>query len=182
MAKSRKGACGKPMKKSRKGACGKTMKKSRKGGKAKKGACSKDIKFASSMKAKCFIKTKMAGKSVKAVGGIQHALGKKFKKAGFGTAEKLSCEAKTMTKRNFMRYMLEVLYSVFTYYIDWAQIAHLNTLCRVNKNVYKYSVYIDLMIRTDGKISSNIAVTYHSRSVYRQPGETSVTPWTPTSP
>ena len=71
---------------------------------------------------------------------------------------------------------------VFTYYIDWAQIAHLNALCRVNKNVNKYSVYIDFMIKADGKISSNIAVTNHSRSVYRQPGETYVTQWTATSP
>ena len=71
---------------------------------------------------------------------------------------------------------------VFTYYINLAQIAHLNALCRVNKNVNKYSVYIYFMIKTDGKVSSHIAVIYHSRSVYRRLGETYVTPWIVTSP
>ena len=102
MAKSRK--CGKAKAKGSKA----------KGGKGK-GACSKDIKFASSMKAKRFIKSRLDGKSVRAVGGINGALGKRLKKAGFDTAAKLSCEVKKMTKRNFMRYMLKVLYYVRIY-------------------------------------------------------------------
>ena len=96
------------MGKSRKGACGKTMKKSRKGGKAKKGACSKDIVFGSSMKAKRFICDKMAGKNVEAVGGINGVLGKRLGCAGFESAEKLTCQMKLMTKRNYLRFMMKV--------------------------------------------------------------------------
>ena len=109
MAKSRKGACGKPMKKSRKGGCSKT--------KAKSGKDDYDNNtyFATSMKAQRFICDKIKGKNVQAVGGINGALGCRLKKAGFGSASKLSCEVKKMTKRNFMRYMLKVLYYVLLY-------------------------------------------------------------------
>ncbi|KAK2157286.1 hypothetical protein NP493_1889g00019 [Ridgeia piscesae] len=59
------------------------------------------------MKAQRFICNKMAGKNVRAVGGINGALGRRLEKAGFGCADKLSCKVKKMTKRNFMRYMLK---------------------------------------------------------------------------
>ena len=98
------------MAKSRKGACGKTMKKTRKGGKAKKGACSKDIVFGSSRKAKQFIGAKMGRQTVEAVGGINGVLGSRLKKAGVGSAKKLTCKMREMTKRNYLRYMMEVLY------------------------------------------------------------------------
>ena len=71
--------------------------------------------FATSKKANRFICDKMAGKNVQAVGGINGALGKRLKKDGFGSAAELSCKVKKMTKRNFMRYMLKVLYSVRLY-------------------------------------------------------------------
>ena len=109
MAKSRKGACGKTMKKSRKGGCSKTKAKSGKGG------YDNNTYFATSMKAQRFICKEMKGKNVKAVGGIQNALGGRLQDAGFDSASKLSCEVKKMTKRNFMRYMLKVLYYVRLY-------------------------------------------------------------------
>ena len=71
--------------------------------------------FANTMKAQRFICNKMAGKNVRAVGGINGALGRRLEKAGFGCADKLSCKVKKMTKRNFMRYMLKVLYYVRIY-------------------------------------------------------------------
>ena len=99
------------MAKSRKGACGRSTKRSRKGGKGKgKGACGKDIKFGSSMKARQFIGAKMGRQTVEAVGGINGVLGSRLKTAGVGTAKKLTCKMREMTKRNYLRYMMEVLY------------------------------------------------------------------------
>ena len=98
------------MAKSRK--CGKAKGGKAKGGKAKggkaKGACSKDIEFGSSMKAKRFICDKMAGKNVEAVGGINGVLGKRLACAGFESAEKLSCQMRRMTKRKYLRFMMKV--------------------------------------------------------------------------
>ena len=71
--------------------------------------------FATSKKAQLFICKEMKGKNVQAVGGINGALGKRLKKDGFGSAAELSCKVKKMTKRNFMRYMLKVLYYIRHY-------------------------------------------------------------------
>ena len=71
--------------------------------------------FATSGKAQRFICDKMEGKNVKAVGGIHRALGRRLEDGGFGCASKLSCKAKKMTKRKFMRFMLKVLYYVRHY-------------------------------------------------------------------
>ena len=101
------------MAKSRKGACGRTTKKSRKGGKGK-GACGKDIKFASSMKAKLFIKEQMKRKSVETVGGINGVLGCRLADSGIGTAKKLSGKVQGMTKRKYLRFMMKVSYYAFT--------------------------------------------------------------------
>ncbi|KAK2157289.1 hypothetical protein NP493_1889g00012 [Ridgeia piscesae] len=103
------------MAKSRK--CGKAKAGKAKAGKAK-GACSKDIEFGSSKKAKLFICDKMKGKSVRAVGGINGVLGKRLKKAGVGTAAKLTCKMKEMTKRNYLRYMMEQSGSNVRYAMD----------------------------------------------------------------
>ena len=89
--------------------CGKAKAKGNKA-KAGKGACSKDIKFASSMKAKLFIKEQMKGKCVEAVGGINGILGRRLADSGVGTAKKLSGKMLGMTKRKYLRYMMKVSY------------------------------------------------------------------------
>ena len=68
--------------------------------------------FATSMKAQRFVCDKLKGKKVRAIGGINGALGRRLEDSGICTASKLSCKVKKMTKRKFMRYMLKVLYSV----------------------------------------------------------------------
>jgi len=83
------------------------MGNSRKSG---RGACGKDIEFASSRKAQQFIGAKMGRQTVEAVGGIDGALGCRLKQAGVGSAKKLSCKMQEMTKRDYLRYMMKVLY------------------------------------------------------------------------
>ena len=82
------------------------MGRSRKG----KGACGKDIEFASSRKARQFIGAKMGHQTVEAVGGIDGALGCRLKKAGVGSAKLLSSKMQEMTKREYLRYIMKVLY------------------------------------------------------------------------
>lgn len=63
------------------------------------------------MKSKRFVREKISGKTVEAVGGINGVLGRRLNEAGVGSAIKLSCKMRGMTKRKYLRYMMKVLSS-----------------------------------------------------------------------
>ncbi|KAI0208778.1 hypothetical protein LSAT2_006574 [Lamellibrachia satsuma] len=74
---------------------------------AKSKRSNKDIVFANSMKSKRFVREKISGKTVEAVGGINGVLGRRLNEAGVGSAIKLSCKMRGMTKRKYLRYMMK---------------------------------------------------------------------------
>ena len=76
-----------------------------------KGACGKDTEYASSRKARQFIGAKMGRQTaLEAVGGIDGALGSRLKKAGVRSAKQLSAKMQEMSKREYLRYIMKVLY------------------------------------------------------------------------
>lgn len=67
----------------------------------------RDIKFANSKKSMRFERARLGDKTVEAVGGINGALGKRLKRAGVDSAQKLSGKMCRTTKRKYLRYMMK---------------------------------------------------------------------------
>ena len=67
-----------------------------------------DIQFASSMKAKRFIDSKLEGQSIECVGGINGVLGPRLQESGCCNAKDLACKLRGYTKRNYLRYIMKV--------------------------------------------------------------------------
>ena len=88
--------------------------------KSKKCGKRSDIKFASSMKAKCFIKAKLEGQTIESVGGINGVLGPRLQQSGVCNAKDLSCKLRGYTKRNYLRYIMKVgpLVTILIYHSD----------------------------------------------------------------
>ena len=75
---------------------------------AGKGSKSGDIVFASSMKAKRFIDSKLEGQTIECVGGINGVLGPRLQQSGVCNAKDLSCKLQGYTKRNYLRFIMKV--------------------------------------------------------------------------
>ena len=103
--------------------------------KSKKCSKRRDIKFASSMKAKRFINAKLEGQSIECVGGINGVLGPRLQKSGCCNAQDLACKLQGFTKRNYLRYIMKVgpLITILIYHCQLGDTYIIKICCFTNR-------------------------------------------------